>query len=67
MSKSVQYHSYIVRAWSDQPTSEGEWSIYRFSLEDPSTRLRCGFSDFNALVDFFRRELNLSELEERPN
>lgn len=67
MSQSAQYHSYIVRAWSDQSSSEGEWSIYRFSLEDPLTRLRCGFSDFNALVNFFRRELNLRESEERPN
>jgi hypothetical protein len=50
------YRSYVLRFWqerSDQPTL----TVWRFSLEDPSTDERYGFPDLQALIEWLRAEM----------
>jgi len=44
--RAPRYHSYLLRCWSDGP------GIWRFSVEDPHTGARRGFTDMAALVAF---------------
>jgi hypothetical protein len=50
------YRSYVLRFWqerSDQPPL----TVWRFSLEDPSTDERYGFPNLQTLVEWLRAEM----------
>lgn len=58
------YKSYWLRCWPGgvrQPGGSGKW---RFSLEDPVTGEKKGFSDMKAILAFV--ELELDRLDPRP-
>ena len=44
--RAPRYYSYLLRCWSDGP------GIWRFSVEDPHTGARRGFTTLAALVAF---------------
>jgi hypothetical protein len=46
LGRSPRYHSYLLRCWSDGP------GLWRFSVEDPHTGQRRGFTEMAALVAF---------------
>lgn len=55
-SKTPRYQSYILRLW-EEPRQHPTEKTWRFSLEDPQTKQRHGFSTFEALVAALRVEL----------
>ena len=59
LGHSPRYHSYLLRCWS-----EGS-GIWRFSVEDPHTGARRGFSTMTALVAFLDTVLRAEEDAER--
>lgn len=46
LGRAPRYHSYLLRCWSEGP------GIWRFSVEDPHTGARRGFTTMAALVAF---------------
>ena len=47
-----QYQVYVMRLWRDKTPSEEIPSGWRFSIENPSTGQRRGFSNLEELVAF---------------
>jgi hypothetical protein len=58
---SPRYHSYLLRCWSDGP------GLWRFSVEDPHTGARRGFSAMATLVAFLEATLGAEEEAERDS
>jgi hypothetical protein len=44
--------AYLLRLWFEADRPDGPAGVWRFSLEEPHTGARRGFSDFEALVAF---------------
>jgi hypothetical protein len=55
------YHSYLLRFWEERG-EESPSTIWRFSLEDPSTDQRLGFASLDALVDWLKTKISHSSL-----
>jgi len=53
LGHAPRYHSYLLRCWSEGP------GVWRFSVEDPHTGVRRGFTEMAALITFL--EANLCE------
>jgi hypothetical protein len=49
---TMQYQVYVMRLWRDKTPSEETSSGWRFSIENPSTGQRRGFSSLEELVAF---------------
>jgi hypothetical protein len=50
-----RYFAILVRGWeASADGSAGISGVWRFSVEDPHTGVRQGFTDLNALVAFLR-------------
>lgn len=60
-ARAPQYHSYLLRCWS-----EG-LGVWRFSVEDPHTGKRRGFTEMAALVAFLEATLSDEGPEERAS
>ena len=57
--KTSRYLSYVVRCWQEPSVHAGrETKIWRFSLQNPRTNQRRGFSTFEALLISLQAELN---------
>jgi len=54
------YRVYVLRSWQEGYTSSGAPAVWRFSLEDPTTRQRRGFADLAALMSFLAAETEKS-------
>ena len=63
LGRAPRYHSYLLRCWSEGP------GIWRFSVEDPHTGKRQGFTEMAALVAFLEATLCAEnpESESSPN
>ena len=54
MSEEKQrYLSYLLRLW---PVQEHEQTVWRASLENSQTGVRCGFTNLAALFNFLRQQ-----------
>ncbi len=51
LGHAPRYHSYLLRCWSE---GSGVW---RFSVEDPHTGTRRGFTEMAALIAFLEATL----------
>lgn len=50
------YRSYLLRIWGER-NDQAAVAVWRFSLEDPHTGQRHGFSSLEALAAWIRTEL----------
>lgn len=60
------YCSYLLRCWTETD-SQGEISLWRFSLENPRTGQRRGFANLTALVIALQDELMAENKAEGVN
>ncbi len=51
LGRAPRYHSYLLRCWSEGP------GVWRFSVEDPHTGKRRGFTEMAALIAFLETTL----------
>jgi len=52
------YHTYVLRCWQERSAQPMETtSVWRFSLEDPSTGRRRGFASLEVMFDSLFSEL----------
>jgi len=56
---ATEYKVYVMRIWREQTTS----TVCRFSLEDPNTRQRRGFSTLSELVAYLEGETGYFDQE----
>lgn len=54
-SQRPQYHVYLLRLWKEPGASQADASAWRFSLENPHTHERHGFTSIAALTEFLDR------------
>jgi hypothetical protein len=54
------YRVYVLRSWQEGGPASGTPAVWRFSLEDPTTRQRRGFADLVALMSFLAAETEKS-------
>ena len=52
-----KYKTYILRIWEERTPVKASASTWRFSLENPETSIRHGFSDFQALIAYLEAEI----------
>ena len=50
------YRVYVLRSWQETVSAQGKPAVWRFSLEDPTTRQQRGFADLAALMHFLSVE-----------
>jgi uncharacterized protein (TIGR02246 family) len=53
---SPRYHSYLLRFWQERSRAGGV-PVWRFSLEDPHTRIRHGFATLEELLAAMMRDM----------
>ena len=58
--KSLRYETFIVQFW-EEPSQESPEPIWRFTMEDPRTGHRRGYTDFETLVEALRTQLETGE------
>ena len=63
---SRKYYAYLLRFWQENADDEVGREGWRFSLEDPRTRARHGFSDFESLLAFLRTQFEGASNMIRP-
>lgn len=56
-----RYRIYMLRFWESHPQWLGGTTVWRFSLEDPTSGVRRGFSDLEGLVTFLQAEMRRAE------
>jgi len=61
-SEKTNYRSYLLRLWW---VEEGDKTVLRILVEDPTTGRRTGFSSLEDLVAFLGKEANLEEHSQR--
>jgi hypothetical protein len=61
------YRVYVLRSWQEGVPSSGTPAVWRFSLEDPTTRQRRGFADLESLMSFLAAETARSHPTEFVN
>ncbi|MCP5097376.1 MAG: hypothetical protein GY943_17665 [Chloroflexi bacterium] len=52
-----KYKTYILRVWEERSPTKSDAATWRFSLENPETNIRHGFSDFQAFIAFLEAEM----------
>ncbi|MEM7343689.1 MAG: hypothetical protein AAF485_05565 [Chloroflexota bacterium] len=62
LKKAPQYQAYVLRFWEESNPQAPE-TIWRFSLEDPRTGQRRGFSNLETLHIALQEELTTLEKE----
>jgi hypothetical protein len=61
------YRVYVLRSWKEGYSSSGTPAVWRFSLEDPTTRQRRGFADLESLMNFLVAETDESHFQYSSN
>jgi rRNA maturation protein Nop10 len=54
--EQLPYRVYVLRSWREGGSYSNAPAVWRFSLEDPTTRQRRGFADLAALMSFLAAE-----------
>jgi len=62
MSKQnlLRYETFIVQFW-EEPSQQVQDTIWRFTLEDPRTGKRQGYTDFKSLIEALRAKVQPGE------
>ena len=55
----------MLRLWQEPGDASEHSASWRFVLEEPKTGQRRGFTDFGALMDFLKTEMQFRELNEK--
>jgi hypothetical protein len=58
MTKRQRYLSYLLRMWQ---TSDGKETVWRASLQSPSSEERHGFASLEELTDFIKDQAEQSK------
>ncbi len=53
------YSVFVLRMWQEKEADQDEGFAWRFSLEDPYTSERKGFTSVEALLDFLEQKTQL--------
>jgi hypothetical protein len=53
----LRYRAYLLRCWEMRSPGPGDLATWRFSLEEPSTGEKHGFTDLEAMHDFLQAQL----------
>ena len=56
-STPPRYVAYLLRCWAEASAGSTALPVWRFSLEDPHTGQRRGFSSLDALIGWLRTEV----------
>jgi hypothetical protein len=59
--RQARYLSYLLRLWQ---TNDGKKTIWRASLQSPSSEERHGFANLEELLDFLRTQIEQDEPHE---
>jgi hypothetical protein len=57
IDKPPRYRSYVLTLWQEPVSDPGAQVVWRFSLKDPRTNQRHGFTSLEEMVAFLRLEL----------
>lgn len=60
LGRPPRYHSYLLRFWEERG-EEPPAAVWRFSLEDPLTDQRYGFASLEALLDWIKAKMTVSQ------
>ena len=63
-SEKTNYRSYLLRLWW---VEEGDKTVLRILVEDPTTGRRTGFSSLEDLVAFISKEVDLEEHSQKKS
>ncbi|MDP9378880.1 MAG: hypothetical protein M3Q29_01785 [Chloroflexota bacterium] len=63
-AKPPNYCAYLLRCWEEQGRPSSGATAWRFSLEDPHTGERRGFSGLDALMTFLQTRMQGGKEEE---
>ncbi len=55
---AVRQQVFVLRIWQDQAATLEHSAQLRFSLENPQTGNRRGFTDFKTFITFLQEEIN---------
>jgi len=62
ISRTASYYIFLLKLWPERSQENGEALSWRFSLEDPITGMRKGFTDRDSLLSHIRQQLEMIEL-----
>ena len=57
IDKPPSYRSYVLTFWKERGHDSGVQVVWRFSLKDPRTSQRHGFTSLEEMIAFLRLEL----------
>ena len=63
----ASYRVYLLRSWREGHHPSGALPVWRFSLEDPTTRQRRGFATLEDLMSFLAAEMEMCTLLDRDD
>ncbi len=52
-----RYQAYLLRCWQERSRQEAQTTLWRFSLEDPHTGHRRGFTSLQAVVEALQQDI----------
>ena len=58
--KLLRYGTFIIQFW-EEPSQQAQDTIWRFTLEDPRTGKRQGYTDFESLIEALRAKVEQEE------
>ena len=64
IDKPPRYRSYVLTFWEEQSDAPGAQVVWRFSLKDPRTSQRHGFTSLEEMIAFLRLELASGRADE---
>lgn len=56
-SRMTSYYIFLLKLWPERSRNNGEALSWRFSIEDPITGIRKGFTDQDSLLAHLREQL----------
>jgi hypothetical protein len=65
--EQLPYRVYVLRSWQERGPTSGTPAVWRFSLEDATTRQRRGFENLEALMNFLVAETHKGPFQELSN
>ncbi len=59
LDDQMNYSVFVLRMWQEKEAGQDQGVAWRFSLEDPNTSERKGFTSMEALLDFIEQKTRL--------
>ncbi len=57
-SRTASYYIFLIKLWPERSHDNGETISWRFSIEDPVSGVRKGFTDQESLLTHLREQLD---------